>query len=72
MWIFKEKEGYLKEKFTEVSIPLEGTLSQVFLKNSLLTQNNCGLPNSFYFFLYISKSRSFFMFVLCKSDKICQ
>ena len=35
MGIFsQEKEGFLREKLTEVSIPLEGTLSQqVFKKN---------------------------------------
>ena len=38
MGIFsQEKEGFLREKFTEVSIPLEGTLSQqVFKKKSLI------------------------------------
>ena len=48
MGIFsQEKEGFLREKFTEVSIPLEGTLSQqVFKKIVNCTQNYycCGLP----------------------------
>ena len=47
MGIFsQEKEGFLREKFTEVSIPLEGTLSQqVFKKIVNCTQNHCcGLP----------------------------
>ena len=37
MGIFsQEKEGFLREKFTEVSIPLEGTLSQQVFKKSLI------------------------------------
>ena len=35
MGIFsQEKEGFLREKFTEVSIPLEGTLSQQVSKKN--------------------------------------
>ena len=65
MGIFsQEKEGFLREKFTEVSIPLEGTLSQQVFKKIVKLYSKLLLWFATNGFLYVSKLRSIFMFCL--------